>query len=542
MRGDKKFIHNIHAVHSFPTLFSKTSMIRSPSVQQSRNTETGTLVTAILSVEPMTSATQAPEEKISSDFGHPSTPLLKFNNNRAKLSAHHEKTFVAFKDIPDSLTITVENDLTPRDKYDEATLTPESCDTGKASYVNVNDQTIYKSIQGDGIILQPLLEPYSKNIPMDGIVFRHNFKTAVTIGDRTSLVKYDAALGAWRKYNGWNDQLKNPVWLISTSPAKWETGSVDQYKKIATTLPVAVEIKAVEMPRIPKLPDNIQPIPKTIHYVWVGDEALPEKMVENIKKNRSNSHGFQSIIHVDAIQKNVLTEIQKQFEGSGITISDLNDEKFFKNFLPTENSGLYTHAKKVKRYVNSADYMRWRLINEYGGIYMDVDDAFKQSIENIDIFAAHGDVLLGPVVVNYNVGFEGYNSSIFASLANNPVVIKILEKMTNIYNADRSFYDKARPVLIRNALGNVIVGSEEEMRVYARQVFERTGPGMCNDVLKKYRPDYYDLFDRYQYSGLSVHIVNCPYDNKMREVLDHYLPFFEKVPVEIGHANSWEVN
>ncbi|KAF3997732.1 hypothetical protein [Glaciimonas immobilis] len=145
-------------------------------------------------------------------------------------------------------------------------------------------------------------------------------------------------------------------------------------------------------------------------------------------------------------------------------------------------------------------------------------------------------------LVNSKLKFEGYVTSIFASLAKNPVLRKISQKITDTYNADKSFYDKKRPILRRDKAGNIISGSETEILKYAEQIFERTGPKVFNEVLKTERPDYYEVYNNIVLSDFMKLIANSPYEIKIRDVLEHYVPFYEKAPITIGNANSWETN
>ncbi|KAF3996012.1 glycosyltransferase family 32 protein [Glaciimonas immobilis] len=502
-------------------------------------------------------------------------------DKKAKAWERYENTSSVFNSLPESLKITPQNALAPLRGYPEAYTTINGDTFIRTGNLNGNDQYIpviqqgkeftlkipdnlreqgkspvsfifdqkvrewghYGGMKGGAIVLQTLQDPIVIKLPMDGIIVSPNYKTSVAIGNYSFPVRYDDTIGAWRQYNAETGKFLDRVWLRSISPEKWETGSLKKYMSIKKTLPATVQVKTLEMPRLPKLPKHTRPIPKTIHYVWIGDKALPENMVANIHKNCENSKGYKSILHVDATNQSVMKEIQGQFKGSPLTISDLNTEKFFKTFLSSEDSGLYTHAKAVTRFVSSADVMRLRIINEHGGIYMDVDDTFEKNIANVVMRAAEGDVLLGRIIEQTATDFEGFGNSIFASLPNNPVLNSISKEITAKYNADIAFYDQERPIIKRDELGNVISGSIEEMKKYGQEIFERTGPKVFNKILKQERPDYYDTYKNSLIDpSLTNRIFNNHYNKKLRKVIDHYYPFHEKIPVHCGTARSWETN
>lgn len=91
-------------------------------------------------------------------------------------------------------------------------------------------------------------------------------------------------------------------------------------------------------------------IPKIIHYIWIGSE-MPSKIKELIEKN------------------------SKFFEGYEIMIWSEKNMPDFNTFAQ--------HAYDEKRWAFVSDYLRFCILQKYGGIYLDTD---MEVLKSLDIF------------------------------------------------------------------------------------------------------------------------------------------------------------
>ena len=129
-------------------------------------------------------------------------------------------------------------------------------------------------------------------------------------------------------------------------------------------------------------------IPKIIHYFWFGDNEFPDWAKRNIKTWKEKLPDYE--------------------------IYFWNEENY-----NIEKSLYLKQAYEVKKFAFVADYARIDILNQYGGIYMDVD---VEVIKNLDEFLEND--LFG--------GFEnkkgGVNPGIiFGSIKNHYILSEILE-------------------------------------------------------------------------------------------------------------------
>jgi hypothetical protein len=328
----------------------------------------------------------------------------------------------------------------------------------------------------------------------------------------------------------------------------WSMGSHAQWRAIKDNLPAPQRVKRIQLPSLPVLPDpkSILAIPKNIHFIWLGNSVPKPEIIENIAKNTHLSSGYLSTLHVDIQSPEVLARIRESFRVAApeLVISELRSTPFFDEFT---RSYSYTQYQNVmegpgKNFSAASDVLRYPLNNHHGGIYMDVDDAFTVDISDIEFRAAPNDLLLGPKVSEKMAGFTGYNSSIFASHPNNPILGEISKEMQERYRQSAGFFDKARPRI--DEAGDLMNPAEAamDMPAYATELFRLTGPKVLNDVLAIERPDYYRLCFNAEIGGdisSTHHVWDERYVKQQFELIDHYFPFSTRANVAIGHEHSW---
>jgi len=102
-------------------------------------------------------------------------------------------------------------------------------------------------------------------------------------------------------------------------------------------------------------------IPKIIHYCWVGPNPIPEKELECIRS-----------------WKKYLPEYELMFWNE--KTFDINSNIFSKQ------------AYEAKYYAFVSDYIRTKVLYEYGGIYLDTD---VEILDNLDEILVKGNCFLG---------------------------------------------------------------------------------------------------------------------------------------------------
>lgn len=340
-------------------------------------------------------------------------------------------------------------------------------------------------------------------------------------------VWYDADAAAWRLYF---DDLY--IWrekLALRDKYRWKTGQAKDFERVRHNLPAEALFTDHRFPDLPQLPQNTAPIPRDVHMIWVGEKPLPHKIVWKIRKNLKQP-GYRFIMHLDndpvALESN-----RALCESMGMEVQDLQQEAFFTDFTGGADGEGYNYFRNpdspARNYAAAADFLRYRLIDEYGAFYMDVDDELI-ALPEVQLQAAPHDVLLGG---RYKMPWSGekiIGNSHFASHPQNPVLKRMLQSANERFRAlPESFKSTARPLEEGPAL-----------TAHMQTISAVAGPQAFNEVLNETRPDYIHLIDYLE--GRSP-VKSAVYDALHRETLDHYFPLRLNGPAAImpGSAHSW---
>lgn len=376
--------------------------------------------------------------------------------------------------------------------------------------------------------LQPPAPTYTVKVP---VITYYGVNTIQTEYGYLFRVFYDVQQEVWRT----SMSGEMVVWLVKENT--WRSGSYSHWLSIKETLPRPTQFRDITLPSYPLLPVDTQEIPRQIHHLWIGTSVPNQNIMDTIARNTTNTADFRVTLHTDVNDElfttlaNALSEV-----APNVTIAQLKGTPFFDQFQRTDIYKHYLSActAGVPNYSAASDMLRYPLTNHYGGIYMDVDDSFSTTIGEQAFMAAGNDVLLGPLVNHYGADFRGYNSSIFASLPNNPVLASVTQEMTRRCDANPDFFKQPRPQLTDQ--------SSPEFKTYSTELFRLTGPQVFNDVLARERPDYYStIFNLADDEGslTQYDVYDTVYAGHLTKVAEHYFPFAERAPVEIGMEHSW---
>lgn len=342
---------------------------------------------------------------------------------------------------------------------------------------------------------------------------------------------------------GQSTQLRARAWRVD---GKWATGTPAQWQAMKDRLPPPTQFKTVALPTLPVFPTQLQPIPRTIHYLWLGNAIPSQTLIDNIASNCGRSSSYVSTLHVDIPDPAVLSRVRETFSAAApsLVIAELRGSAFFSEFSQSERYAQYLNVTTGpgRNYSAASDVLRYPLIHHHGGSYMDVDDALQIDINDVEILAAPNDVLLGPKVSEETADFSGYNSSIFASHARNPVLAEISTEMQARYLASDGFFDKVRPYVNAHGVFTNQGDAAMDVQTYAKGLFRLTGPAILNDVVAVERPDYYRLcFSVEPHTNMAV--THKVWDKTQADqhlaLIDHYFPFINRAPVEVGAEHSW---
>ncbi|MBF7142426.1 MULTISPECIES: dermonecrotic toxin domain-containing protein [Pseudomonas] len=364
----------------------------------------------------------------------------------------------------------------------------------------------------------------------------------IEVEDSLRVVRFDPFSDSWRTLGG-------TAFRYNAGTRKF-----DLFDPAAAAEPQARDIEAAtaelgipatypwEIPPIPT--EGKLPIPRVVHSVWLGGR-LPRRLADNliqsaIRAGRGRQpFEYRLYVHINDPVDHSLTLADLASAPSNFKVQSLDATDFwpafqqspyYEQFLAaTEGSGI--------NYASATDVLRYRLLNHYGGVYMDVDDMIYDSTLSNDGFSdqdwtiAPGRLMLNDLVSEPRLGLLcGFNNSNFASLAQNPLLDAISEESYTRFLANQDLYFQ-RPYQGSD--------SKEAVLAYARRINHVTGPGVFNDVMTARLPDVRqfraiarittELYipPRYRFS---LH-------REMRRSTPYYCPLAWRI--KIGSTASW---
>jgi Glycosyltransferase sugar-binding region containing DXD motif len=388
--------------------------------------------------------------------------------------------------------------------------------------------------------------PFVLRVPIDDVgQDPATGRDVVLLSDESLPVSYDGDMGCWRlaKGEGLDWRLDDPVWRAAAGG--WVTGSLEDF---ARRPDISSAIREVSLPPVPMVANGARPVPRTIHYIWIGEDGMPQDLAANVRSNASHSDTFRSVVHVHAESARGLAKLRSQLHAPGIAVSDLREEPFFADFMASPLAGYYRYfiGDSGRNYGAASDMLRVKLMHRHGGIYLDVDDTIMRSPRVDALFAGPDDLLLNNMVIVAHYGFHGYCSSNFACHPGNAVLAGMADEMERRLVAERALFEAPRPWRSGAAEGDGSYG-DSSMLAYILEIFRLTGPLVFNDVLREMRPDYYWIerhllgaYLKLNWSPAEPRYVATDYMNRLHAAKNHYLPFGEQAfEVRIGSAHSW---
>ena len=147
------------------------------------------------------------------------------------------------------------------------------------------------------------------------------------------------------------------------------------------------------------LKENPQKIPKIIHQIWIGPKPIPWKWINSFK--------------IDFLSK------YPDWKHYLWTDSNINT-------LDLINNAAYLDCKS---YNGKSDILRYELLHQYGGIYIDADSEWLGKDLNNLINETENGFFIGNEFNNKN----GFASGVVGSSINNPITSHLVHTMNKIY-------------------------------------------------------------------------------------------------------------
>lgn len=401
-------------------------------------------------------------------------------------------------------------------------------------------------IMADGLLARSAgkARPYTVSLPMDDIETADGGGYLARVQGEARAVAYHVESGHWFLLAPSEYGLVPSQPIRRRAPGQWEP--VAEVGAGAPGL-AATRWQGIDLPPLPVLASDPRPLPRVIHYVWIGEHGLPADLAQNLRQNAQRCTGYRVRLHAHTQTAEGWRRLVEQFPAaSGVELVDLAGEAHFAALDAGPLGRFYRHFIGVagRNYGAASDILRVHLLHQQGGIYLDVDDVVNGVITHHPC-AGPDDLLLNRMVLVEQYGFHGYANSNFASHAGNRVLAAMLDEMAHRLDAEAGLFDAPRPW---RPVGRAPTAAEQAgMLAYILRIFHLTGPGLFNDVLRASRPDYYwierELVGAYQRLSVSPaepRVLADDYFERMHAAKAFYLPFAEpSFDVSIGSAHSW---
>ncbi|MFJ9992632.1 dermonecrotic toxin domain-containing protein [Pseudomonas putida] len=239
-----------------------------------------------------------------------------------------------------------------------------------------------------------------------------------------------------------------------------------------------LELECLQRPMLPELSasSGMELLPKVIHQIWIGNaDSLIAAHDSTLKGNieMARNGGYQLHLHFlgrsgwglsNALQ---LRKLRSRYPGA--TCTSLTGDAFFKDFEEGPQGEVFKFflQPETRNYAAACDALRYKLLHEMGGVYMDMDDVLLRPLPQLTL--RPGQLAVGGVVSNDALMLRGPNNSHFASLKGNPLLDAVLREMSQRFSASRK-------------LGHRPKFSDPGFTEYMREISRVTGPGLLNTM------------------------------------------------------------
>ncbi|MBJ9977715.1 hypothetical protein IAE35_18220 [Pseudomonas sp. S75] len=237
------------------------------------------------------------------------------------------------------------------------------------------------------------------------------------------------------------------------------------------------ELECVERPMLPTLKTAVtgEPLPKEIHQVWIGEvDALIGAHDTAIKANaamaRQSGYGLKVHFLGTGGRLRTLAQLSRlRLRYREVTFVGLAAQTSFNAFRRSAQGQVFDYFLQPphRNHAAASDVLRYHLLFEHGGLYLDVDDRLLKPLP--DFHLRPGQLAVGAIVENYLLTLKGPNNSHFASLAGNPLLDAMQMEVVRRF-AQHGLPDQ-RPLF-----------DQPGFSAYMREISRLTGPGMFNDV------------------------------------------------------------
>lgn len=175
------------------------------------------------------------------------------------------------------------------------------------------------------------------------------------------------------------------MWIVDELDKIGELDGVDAYIYALMTqkkLPEPFSLRSLSKPLIPK----------RIHYIWVGENPMPQEDLKNIESWKKFCPDYE-----------IIKWNERNYD-------------FYKNSYTRE-------ALEQKRYMYATDYVRKDILYQYGGVYLDTD---------VELLGPLDDLLYNEAFIGIEDGGQLNSGSGLGGVAGHPAILGMMEVYENM--------------------------------------------------------------------------------------------------------------
>jgi hypothetical protein len=128
---------------------------------------------------------------------------------------------------------------------------------------------------------------------------------------------------------------------------------------------------------------HLKNIPKTAHFYWGGDKLSYLRFL-SVETFRNQNPDWNILVHVPTVVSTAAPAWQS-FHQKNVNIA----HNYFDQLTTIDNVKIVTHDFVEYNFdnqvheVHKSDFLRWRLLNEYGGVWSDIDILYTKPMQSL---------------------------------------------------------------------------------------------------------------------------------------------------------------
>lgn len=295
------------------------------------------------------------------------------------------------------------------------------------------------------------------------------------------------------------------------------------------------ELECVDRPVLPMLKSAAlgEAVPKAIHQIWIGSAAAliaahDATLKSNVALARQSGYSLQVHFLGEGGRLRTLTQLTRlRLRYPGATFVSLAGEAFYTSFKASAQGRVFDAflQPQWRNHAAASDVLRYRLLFELGGVYLDMDDRLLKPLETISL--RPGQLAVGAVVENYLLMLKGPNNSHFASLAGNPLLDAMQAEIVRRF--DQARLPEQRPL-----------HDQPGFTAYMREISAISGPRLFNDMrhLADVEIAAVDAAKGYVFDLIGQGVFAEREVMQWIETAEVLHPTLERF-IDVGNAHSW---